>query len=187
MSETEKFKTARLVARSWRADDLPFAIELWGDPAVTALIDARGELTAVEVEERHRAEIDRERTAGVQYWALFERRGGGFVGCCGLRPWVYTPGEPNFELGFHIVKRCWGLGFAIEAAQGALDYGWRELRLAKIYAGHHPDNRASRHILERLGFTFLKTVFYEPTGLLHPSYVRQRPEDAADIDGLRPA
>jgi len=36
VSETEKFRTARLVAYSWRADDLPFAMELWGDPAVMA-------------------------------------------------------------------------------------------------------------------------------------------------------
>jgi RimJ/RimL family protein N-acetyltransferase len=180
VSDGEKFRTARLVARSWRADDLPFAMELWGDLAVMALIDARGQLTAAEVEEKLHAEIERERTEGVQYWALFERGferdGGGFVGCCGLRPWIYTPDEPNVELGFHLVKRCWGRGFAIEAARGALDYGWRELRLAKVYAGHHPDNHASKHILETLGFTFLKTVFYAPTRLLHPSYVRKRPD-----------
>jgi len=93
-----------------------------------------------------------------------------------LRRWAYTPDEANFELGFHIVERGWGQGFATEAAQGALDYAWRELRLTKVYAGHHPDNRASRRILDKLGFTFLETVFYEPTGLLHPSYVCQRPD-----------
>ena len=50
------------------------------------------------------------------------------------------------------------------------------MRLAKIYAGHHPDNHASKHILETLGFTFLETVFYEPTGLLHPFYFCNRPD-----------
>src|SRR5262249_41829221 len=157
-------------------------MELWGDPAVTALIDARGQLTAAEVEEKLQAEIARERAEGVQYWALFERgfergferSGSAFAGCCGLRRWGYTPDEVNFELGFHIVRRCWGRGFASEAARGALDYAWRELRLAKIYAGHHPDNHASKHILDKLGLTFLETVFYPPTGLLHPSYVCNR-------------
>jgi ribosomal-protein-alanine N-acetyltransferase len=172
---TEKFRTARLVARSWRTDYLPFAMELWGDPAVMALIDARGELIAAQVEEKLRAEIERERSDRVQYWALFDRRNGAFVGCCGLRRWVYTPAEVNFELGFHIVKRSWGQGFATDAAQAALDYGWQELRLSKIYAGHHPDNRASRHILEMLGFTFHENLFYAPTGLMHPSYVCNRP------------
>jgi [ribosomal protein S5]-alanine N-acetyltransferase len=176
MRGTEKFRTARLVARSWQEGDLPFAMELWGDPAVMALIDARGRLTVPEVEEKLRAEIERERSDGVQYWALFDRRNGAFVECCGLRRWVYTPEEVNFELGFHIVKRSWGQGFGTEAASGAVDYAWRQLRLSKIYAGHHPDNRASRHILEQLGFTFIENLFYEPTGLLHPSYVCDRPE-----------
>ena len=175
---TARFRTRRLAARSWRVADLPFATELWGDPAVMALIDARGRLTAAEVEAKLRAEIERERAVGVQYWALFEQPGGGFVGCCGLRPWAYTPGEANFELGFHIVRRCWGRGFATEAAQGALNDGWRQLHLSKIYAGHHPDNRASQQILEKLRFTFLDSVFYEPTGRMHPSYVRHRPAEA---------
>src|SRR5271170_6401185 len=30
-----KFRTERLVARSWQIEDLPLAMELWGDPAVT--------------------------------------------------------------------------------------------------------------------------------------------------------
>jgi RimJ/RimL family protein N-acetyltransferase len=172
MTETEKFRTERLLARSWRIEDLPFARELWGDPVVTALIDSRGKLTEEEVEEKLCAEIDRERSNGVQYWALFDRSDGAFVGCGGLRPWVHTPGEQNFELGFHLVRRCWGKGFAAEAALGVLDYASRRLRLPKVYAGHHPDNRASQRILQKLGFRFLENVFYEPTGLMHPAYVR---------------
>jgi RimJ/RimL family protein N-acetyltransferase len=153
-------------------------MELWGDPAVTALIDSRGKLTEQQVEEKLRAEIDRERSNGVQYWALFNHGNGDFVGCGGLRPWVYMLGEANFELGFHVVKCCWGKGFATEAALGALNYGWEKLQLSKVYAGHHPDNRASQRILKKLGFKFLEDVFYEPTGLMHPSYVRRRPEPA---------
>jgi RimJ/RimL family protein N-acetyltransferase len=152
---------------------LPLAIELWGDPAVTALIDSRGTLSDRQVEEKLRAEIDRERSRGVQYWPLFERDSGRFVGCSGLRPWIYTPGVPNFEIGFHIVKRCWGEGFATEGASGALEYGWEKLRLSEVYAGHHPDNAASQRILQKLRFEFVENVFYEPTGLMHPSYLRK--------------
>jgi [ribosomal protein S5]-alanine N-acetyltransferase len=169
----EKFRTQRLVARSWRVGDLPLAIELWGDPAVTALIDSRGKLSEAQIEEKLRTEIERERVHGVQYWVLFS--GDDFVGCAGLRPWADTPGEANFEVGFHLTRRCWGNGYATEAARGALDYAWQRLGLPKVYAGHHPDNRVSRHILvEKLGFSFIGNVFYEPTGLMHPSYVCER-------------
>jgi RimJ/RimL family protein N-acetyltransferase len=175
MTETEKFRTERLVTRSWRIADLPLAMELWGDPAVTALIDSRGKLIDAQVEEKLRAEIERERSSGVQYWALFDHRNGDFVGCGGLRPWVYTPGEANFEVGFHLVKRCWGKGYATEAALGAIGYAWEKLQLSKVYAGHHPDNRASEKILKKLGFAFIGNLFYEPTGLMHPSYVCKAP------------
>jgi hypothetical protein len=80
MTETEKFRTERLVARPWQIEDLPLAMELWGDPAVTALIDSRGKFTDAQVGEKLRAEIERERSGGVQYWVLFDHRNGEFVG-----------------------------------------------------------------------------------------------------------
>ena len=171
----EKFRTERLVARSWQIGDVSLATELWGDPAVTALIDARGRLSEEQVEEKLRAEIEREQLKGVQYWPLFAIRNDDFVGCAGLRPWIYAPDETNFEIGFHLVKRCWGKGFATEAALGVLQFGWEELHLPKVFAGHHPDNRASETILKKLGFEFVESVFYEPTGLMHPAYVLNRP------------
>jgi [ribosomal protein S5]-alanine N-acetyltransferase len=181
----EKFRTRRLVARSWQIEDLPFAIELWGDPAVTALIDSRGKLTEAQVQEKLYTEIERERSSGVQYWALFDHGNGDFVGCGGLRPWVYTPDAADFELGFHLVRRCWGKGFATEAAQGALDHAWQKLQLSKVYAGHHPDNRASERILKKLGFKFIENVFYQPTGLMHPSYVCIAPASRPNRSGPR--
>jgi hypothetical protein len=65
MRETEKFRTERLAVRPWQIEDLPLAMELWGDPAVTALIDSRGKLTNAQVGEKLRAEIERERSGGV--------------------------------------------------------------------------------------------------------------------------
>jgi hypothetical protein len=75
----------------------------------------------------------------------------------------------------HNRKRCWGKGFATEAAFGALEYAWEKLRLSQVYAGHHPHNRASEKILKKLGFEFIENVFYEPTGWMHPSYVCKAP------------
>jgi RimJ/RimL family protein N-acetyltransferase len=158
----EKFRTGRLVARSWQIEDLPFGMELLGDPAVTALIDSRGKLTEAQVREKLYAEIERERSRDVQYWALFDNRNGDFVGCGGLRPWVYTLGEADFEMGFHLVNRCWGNGFGTEAARGALEFAWEKLQVTRVYAGHHPDNRASERILKSSGSSSSTMVFTSP-------------------------
>ena len=157
---------SRICPLRWNCGGIP--------PSRRSLIP-RGKLTNAQVGEKLRAEIERERSGGVQYWALFDHRNGEFVGCGGLRPWVNTPGEANFEVGFHLVKRCWGKGFSTEAAFGALEYAWEKLRLSQVYAGHHPHNRASEKILKKLGFEFIGNVFYEPTGLMHPSYVCKAP------------
>ncbi|MBV8118410.1 MAG: GNAT family N-acetyltransferase [Alphaproteobacteria bacterium] len=58
---------------------------------------------------------------------------------------------------------------ATEPARGALGYAWHKLRLSKVYAGHHPDNRVSQRVLDKLGFEFIGAVFDGPTGLMHPS------------------
>ena len=68
-----------------------------------------------------------------------------------------------------------GQGFGTQAALGALEYAREKLQLSKVYAGHHPDNHASEKILKKLGFEFIENVFYEPTGLMHPSYVCKAP------------
>jgi len=107
---------------------------------------------------------------------MFLREGGDFVGCCGLKPCPYegTPEAPETELGFHLVPAMWGRGLASEAARTVIDHAFGTLGLARLYAGHHPDNRASGAVLRKVGFTFFRDVFYEPTGLMHPLYVLER-------------
>jgi RimJ/RimL family protein N-acetyltransferase len=49
------------------------------------------------------------------------------------------------------------------------------LGAASLFAGHHPDNAASKHALERLGFRYTHHELYPPTGLEHPGYELVRP------------
>ena len=78
--------TTRLGLRHWTDDDLPLAIRLWSDPQVTRLV-----ADLHPSEEKARARFDQEMrnlaTHRIQYWPLFLRDTGEFVGCCGLRPY----------------------------------------------------------------------------------------------------
>lgn len=167
----EIFHTERLIARTWELVDLPFALELWGDLDVTRLIDRRGQLDQNQVTQRLQDEISRQEIHGVQYWPLFEMKSGQFIGCCGLRPWILISEEKNYELGFHVIKQCWAKGYATEAAKGTIKYARERLGLTKLYAGHHPQNKDSQKVLLKLGFQHTQDIFYEPTGLFHPSYI----------------
>jgi hypothetical protein len=60
--------TVRLRFRDWAAGDIELARQLWGDPAVTALIDSRPKLDEAAVEERMQREVQNVASSGVCYW-----------------------------------------------------------------------------------------------------------------------
>ena len=90
------------------------------------------------------------------------------MGCCGLRP--YKSGERAYELGFHLRKQYWGMGYATEGAAAVIRYAFHVVKAETLYAGHHPENAGSEKVLKKLGFRYVGTEFYEPTGLEHPLY-----------------
>jgi RimJ/RimL family protein N-acetyltransferase len=159
-------RTERLGFGTWTPDDLDLAMGLWGDLRVTELIG--GPFSRDSVERRLAQEIASQAEHGFQYWPVFRLPDAVHVGCCGLRP---VPGrDAVVELGFHLRADQWGRGYATEAARAAIDHAFGTLRMASIVAGHNPGNDASRRVLLRLGFRYVRDEFYAPTGLDHPSY-----------------
>lgn len=55
------------------------------------------------------------------------------------------------ELGYWLGAAEWGHGFATEAADALIGFGFRELGLERIYAQVLADNAASCRVLEKLG------------------------------------
>jgi RimJ/RimL family protein N-acetyltransferase len=162
-------KTERIGFSHWQADDLPLASLLWGDKAVTRLICASGVFTKEEISDRLKTEMHNGELFGVEYWPIFDLSSGAFIGCCGLRPSGEEP--DSFEIGFHLRPKWWGKGYAKEAATAVISYAFHTLHASSLFAGHHPDNEASRRLLSKLGFRSIGTRYYVPTGLYHPSYV----------------
>lgn len=163
------FTSARLGFRRWTNDDLPFALALWSDPEVTRWIDARARFTEEDVRDRLAREIAYEREHGVQYWPAFLLDGGAHVGCCGLHPRDRERGV--FEIGIHLRRERWGGGYAVEISRAVIAHAFDTVGATALFAGHHPDNDASRHLLPSLGFRSIGTEFYAPTGRDHPSYL----------------
>lgn len=169
MSEQYFLRTDRLGFRRWRDDDLPLAMGLWGDHEVTRFIDARGQLSENQVQERLSHELVSQMKHGLQYWPIFLLESGDHVGCCGLRPYDLSLGV--YEIGFHIRSDHWRRGYAYEAAQAVIDFAFDHLGAKGLFAGHNPKNEASRLLLEKLGFEYTHDEYYAPTALYHPSYV----------------
>jgi ribosomal-protein-alanine N-acetyltransferase len=159
--------TGRLFLRTWETDDFAFAKSLWGDPQVMTFLG--GPLSDEKISEKIQAEMACMEKHGVQYWPVFEKQTNQFVGCCGLRPWAYTP-PAGHEMGFALVKAKWGRGYASEIARGVVNHAFETLHFPMLRAGHHPEHHNSKRILINLGFHFVDEAFYKPTGLMHPTY-----------------
>jgi RimJ/RimL family protein N-acetyltransferase len=171
-------RTQRIGFSRWQADDLPLAMALWGDEAVTRFISASGRFTEAQITQRLETETQSQARFGVSYWPLFLLESQEFVGCCGVRP--YQPDERVYELGFHLRSPYWGKGLATEAANAVIQYAFNTLNASALFAGHHPENLASAKALMKLGFRYSHDEFYPPTGLNHPSYfLRKEDRDAA--------
>ena len=164
-------KTSRLGFRTWTENDLPLALSLWANPQVTRFIG--GPFSAEAVRHRLASEIACASVHGVQYWPIFQLSNGEFVGAGGLRP--YKPAEHIYELGIHLLPEQWGQGLAQEAARGIIEFAFTTVGAKSLFAGHHPENAASKRLLEKLGFAFTHRELYAPTGLEHPSYLLMAP------------
>lgn len=94
---------------------------------------------------------------GYGWWAVEHRQVVGLIGWCGIG---YLPDTDENEVAYLFSRACWGQGLATEAARRALEFGFEEIGLAEIIGLVHPDNVASRRVLEKTGMRLVNRVHY---------------------------
>ena len=143
--------TRRLVLRGLRLDDAARIQKLAGERAIaenTLLIphpykDGMAERWI-------RAQKDQFLKGREIIFALVPRRGKRLIGVVGL---VLTEKHSRGELGYWIGKPYWNRGYATEAAEAVLRYGFETLELNRIWAAHFGRNPASGRVLAKIGMS----------------------------------
>ena len=59
----------------------------------------------------------------------------------------------NAELGYWVAEPFWGQGIATKAIKQAIDLGFQNLEIVRIFARPYGSNKASQRVIEKLGFT----------------------------------
>lgn len=163
-------QTPRLILRELKELDVPGLVELDSDPEVVRYLHQ----TAPPTHEKALAWV-RSVTAtfyegmpGFGYWAVIERGtnegdAGRFVGWFHLRPpRDAAPGERSVaEIGYRLHRDAWGKGFATEMSAAALASAFDSLGVLEIRASALVANRASTHVMEKLGMRLIRE-FVEP-------------------------
>ncbi len=70
----------------------------------------------------------------------------------------YLPELGEIEVGFLLNQPFWGKGYATEAAFASLHFGFEQLKMEHIIALVHPENIASRKVIEKCGMRYMETV-----------------------------
>lgn len=143
-------------------NDFGASAAMWADPEIVRHISGKPS-TAQQSWGRLLTYIGHWTVFRFGYWVVEERTTGAFVGEVGfanyrrdIEPAITVP-----ELGWVIARGSWGKGYATEAAGAAIAWGRRRFtETAETACIIAPENRASIHVAEKLGFTLACETSY---------------------------
>lgn len=142
--------TTRLTLRPLTAGDAADLFAVFSDPAVVRYWSAEPWTSIAFAESAIARALEGYRDGSEVRFGIELAETGALVGTVNLHR--FFPQNRRCELGYALASRHWGKGFATEALEVALDYGFHELRLNRVEADIDPRNDASAAVLERLGF-----------------------------------
>jgi RimJ/RimL family protein N-acetyltransferase len=143
-------QTERVVLRLMTPDDAPFLLKLLNEPSflehigdkqVRTVDDARG-----YIENGPMASYAR---FAHGLWLALRREDSAPMGMCGL---IRRDTLPDPDVGYALVPRFWGHGYAREMVAATVAHGRASLGMGRIVAITSPGNEGSRRVLEACGF-----------------------------------
>lgn len=145
MKKYPSLQTSRLLLNQPTAADIPVLVELLGEAQIAA---TTGSIPQPYYEKDAIHFISRSYKSweqGTAYiFAIRDKAQQQYVGGIGLH---LQKASEKAEIGYWIGVPYWNKGYATEATQAILKFGFEELQLNKIYATHMLDNPASGKVL----------------------------------------
>jgi len=153
----EQLQTSRLSLSRMTAPDFPELLAMYQDPRIMATLG--GFRSDEEWQTRHKFNLDHWREHGFGWWAARLRADDRFVGRGGLRR-VFIGGQNEIELGYGLLTEYWGQGLATELAAASVRAAFDVLKVPEIVSFALPTNKASRRVMEKVGFQYEKDVVW---------------------------
>ncbi|MGN6566963.1 MAG: GNAT family N-acetyltransferase [Flavipsychrobacter sp.] len=147
----DKLEAPRLITRFVTQEDVPVWLEYCSDPVATeftGLSDKTPEEMALEV---MKITLKRYEEGRLGLQALISKETGEMIGKCGLLIQHEVNGKTELEIGYHLIRRYWGQGYAIEAAQMFRDYAFENDMADSVVSIIDPLNIASQKVALRNG------------------------------------
>jgi RimJ/RimL family protein N-acetyltransferase len=166
INEVPVVETPRLILRSYIIADFPHVAAAWADPEIVRYISAGRPFTKEESWARFLRNIALWSMLGYGYWAATEKSTGRYVGDVGFADFKREI-EPSVEgvpeIGWVLARWSHRMGYATEAAQGAIGWLERALGPQRTVCIIDDENRASIRVAEKLGYREFARTEYKST------------------------
>lgn len=156
---TKILETSRLILREMTPEDAENAYILNLDPEVLRYT-GDDPFESVEEAREFLEKYESYKKYGFGRWAVILKETGEYLGWCGLK---YTPELDEFDIGYRLMKKFWGKGYATEAAEACLNLGFNQFGMKTIVGRAMPENGASVRVLEKIGLTYLENRMTDGT------------------------
>jgi RimJ/RimL family protein N-acetyltransferase len=166
--------------RGHRLDDFADCAAMWADPIVVRHISG-------EPSSNEEAWSRLLRYAGhwslmsFGYWVIEEKATGKFVGELGFADF-HREIEPSIkelpELGWVLVSRAHGKGYATESVRAVVAWGDRHLRSPRTVCLIHPENLASVRVAQKCGYQEFQWTTYKT----HPTIMFAREGNQTGVE-----
>src|SRR4051812_22339227 len=144
-----RLQTERLLMREWRDSDLDAFAAFYADAEVMRYLT--GEPIMRNDTWRNMASAAGHwMLRGYGLWVVERKSDGAVIGRVGL---INPEGWPRLEVGWTLGRAYWGQGYATEAAQASMNYGFLTQDPDRLISLIAPENEASQAVAQRLGET----------------------------------
>lgn len=149
-------ETKRIQLVEVEKQDASFLFELMNTPTWLEFIGDRN-IKSIQDAERHIENAMRKSYLdfGFGFYKIVVKETGQSVGTCGL---IKRPNLDHVDIGYALLPRFEGNGYAIESASALMTYGTDQLGLYPILGVTTQENVSSQKILEKIGLRFVGTI-----------------------------
>ena len=167
------FQTPRLILREFTEADASLILALNSNPEIVKYVHEPILRTEEQATKILLDIILPQYKNNLGRWAMHTKDSMDFIGWCGLK---YRPELDEIDLGYRLMQNAWGKGYATEAAQHSLNFGFNNLNLKLITGRAHIENLASIKVLEKIGMDFISEGIVDDCPVrtytkLNPSFV----------------
>jgi [ribosomal protein S5]-alanine N-acetyltransferase len=143
----------RLSIRDFESSDREYLLSLPNDPSqLQYMLFDMGTVQCVDDFLAFTQALKKNEKRDAWHLALEEKGKHGCIG--GVALMIEKEASCSAELGYWLIRPAWGKGYATEASQKMLHFGFVVLGLHRIWGKCHEKNTASAHVMEKLGMQF---------------------------------